>query len=66
MTDQRLHDMELADRVATRLATALDLSAVEADEAHTLLLAGKKQGQAWFDLVGEIIDRHEGETHDSH
>lgn len=66
MTDPRSSDRELADRVAARLAEELELSSAEVDIARHLTLAGKKQEQAWFDLVEQIVDRHEGHTHDAH
>lgn len=60
MSEQQSPDLELAKRVAAKVAQELDLSASESEEISELILAGKKQDQGWFELAQRLADREEG------
>lgn len=64
MSEQQTPNLQLADRVKTRLSTELSLSEEDSIRCHELILAGRNQAAAWVDLVEKIICEQQGSQYD--
>ena len=61
MTEQLSPDVELTNRVISRLAEELELNDVQISEIGEVVHAGKNQGQQWLEVALNLIEEENNE-----
>lgn len=62
MSEQPSPDVELTNRVLSRLAEELDLNDQQISELGEVIQAGKNQGQQWLDVALNLIEEENNES----